>query len=96
MIDKKREAEIRALIRTKRREWPRHEPHACVAELLDEIERLRYPNDLMEAAQNVCNRAQVFSSKGKTTGYVVSTDLMGDLRKAVVALKGKRPKCQTL
>ncbi len=36
-----REAEIRALLRTPLEEWPRHQPHAVVGELLDAIEGLQ-------------------------------------------------------
>lgn len=36
-----REVEIRALLRKRPEDWPHPEPHACVAELLDEVERLR-------------------------------------------------------
>jgi len=37
-MKKERETEIRTYLRLPREEWPREEPHRCVAELLDTIE----------------------------------------------------------
>ena len=39
-MKKEREAEIRSYLRLPREEWPREEPHKCVAELLDILEVL--------------------------------------------------------
>ena len=39
-ITQEREAIIRSYIRLPRDQWPREEPHVCVAELLDEVEFL--------------------------------------------------------
>ena len=41
MLSLERETIIRALLRKPLEEWPRHQPHAIVGELLDAVEDLR-------------------------------------------------------
>jgi len=64
-LTEEREALIRALIRKPLEEWPRHEPHACVAELLDEIERLR-----AEVAKGCCRCGRRVHKDGSTVTWV--------------------------